>query len=54
MSWEEREKQALPKQGAQHRAQSQDPGIMTQAKGMLLTNWVTQVPLKYLEEESDC
>ena len=32
-------------QGAQHEAWSQDPRIMTWAKGRQLTNWATQAPL---------
>ena len=41
----EREKQTPPEQGAQRRAQSQDPEIRTQADGKQLTNWATQAPL---------
>ena len=38
-----REKQA--EQETQQGAQSQDPGIMTWAKGRCITDWATQVPL---------
>ena len=41
----ERGRSRLPtEQGAQCGARSQDPGIMTWAKGRRLTHWITQAP----------
>ena len=47
---EEREKQAPFEQGVQCGAQSQDPEIMTWSEGRHLTDWATQVPLKFFVE----
>ena len=41
----EREKQIPQWAGTKYEAQTQDPGIMTWAKGIVLTTWGTQVSL---------
>ena len=51
----EREKEVLCKQGTACGAQSQDPGIITWAKGRHFTNWATEGPcwFSHLTENLD-